>query len=180
MKTIHNDKSNEHIDNVIDRGWVIRSIAMCVIAVIGVAGYIYSMNGETVVSDTTSAIKWTAYRSDTVSDSDENLNADSTTMNDEVQSMATATHPEDSWSVDGNEIHLQLVGSSIPAITGLDVDAKGSGTLIVTPKYGKSNGGIQTMDISLSDWTLDGGKPEKVNAIKIKRDSGMTEAKKID
>ena len=171
------DKKNSN--NVAWKTWLIKSIMMCVVAVVGVAAYLYSNDGGTTVSGTTGAITWTAYRSDTVSDSDESL--DSNGSSDQSSDMSVATHPEDSWTANKGSIHLQIVGPSIPAISGLDVSATdGDGTLIVTPIYDKSNDGIQTMDISVSEWDIDGGKPEKVTSVKIKRDSGITDAKKID
>lgn len=171
------DKKNS--DNVAWKFWLMKSIMMCVVAVVGVAVYLYSNDWATPVSGTTGAIKWTAYRSDTVSDSEESLYSNGSS--DQSSDMPVTTHPEDSWTANKGSIHLQIVGPSIPAISGLDVSATdGDGTLIVTPIYEKSNGGIQTMDISVSEWDIDGGKPEKVTSVKIKRDSGVTEAKKVD
>lgn len=166
-------------DNVAWKFWLMKSIMMCVVAVAGVAAYLYSNDGGMPVSGTTGSIKWTAYRSDTVSDSEESF--DSNGSSDMSSDMSVAAHPNDSWTANKGSIHLQIVGPSIPAISGLDVTAiDGDGTLIVTPIYDKSNGGIQTMDISVSEWDIDGGKPEKVTSVKIKRDSGVTEAKKVD
>lgn len=171
--------SEKNSNNVAGKAWLIKSIMMCVIAVIGVSTYLYSDNRGTPVSGTIGAIKWTAYRSDTISDSEENL--DSNGSSEQSSDMPVATHPEDSWTANKGSIHLQIVGPSIPAISGLDVSVvDGDGTLIVTPIYDKSNDGMQTMDISVSEWDIDGGKPENVTSVKIKRGSDITDAKKID
>ena len=55
-----------------------------------------------------------------------------------------------------------------------------NGRLVVTPSYDKSAGDIQTMDLSISDWRIDGGVAGKVTEVTVRRPNGTGTAKRIE
>lgn len=148
------------------KSWLAKAAVLCVVAAVGVVSYLVASceSGSGGVSDTLGTVRWTAYRLD----------------GDEASPIGSSAIPQDAWSVDGNSIRLQLVDSSIPKIRGLSVETDGNGRLVVTPSYDKLAGDIQTMDLSISDWRIDGGVAGKVTEIMVKRPNGTGTAKRIE
>ena len=148
------------------KSWFAKAAVLCVVAAVGVASYLVASGGAGSggVSDTPGTVRWTAYRLDS----------------DEASPLGSSAIPQDAWSVDGDSIRLQLVDSSIPEIKGLSVKTDGKGGLVVTPSYDKLSGDIQTMDLSISDWRIDGGVARKVTEVTVKRPNGTGTAKRIE
>ena len=161
-----NGTDNGKTDLPSGKSWFAKAAVLCVVAAVGVASYLVASGGSGSggVSDTPGTVRWTAYRLD----------------GDDASPLGSSAIPQDAWSVDGNSIRLQLVDSSIPEIKGLSVKTDGNGRLVVTPSYDKSAGDIQTMDLSISDWRIDGGVAGKVTEVTVKRPNGTGTAKRIE
>ena len=161
-----NGTDNVKTDQPGGKSWFAKAAVLCVVAAVGVASYLVALgrSGSGGVSDTPSTVRWTAYRLD----------------GDEASPLGSSAIPQDAWSVDGNSIRLQLVNSSIPKIKGMSVKTDGNGRLVVTPSYDRSAGDIQTMDLSISDWRIEGGVAGKVKEVTVKRPNGTGTAKRIE
>lgn len=165
MKNDHGT-DNVKTDQPGGKSWFAKAAVLCVVAAVGVASYLVALgrSGSGGVSDTPSTVRWTAYRLD----------------GDEASPLGSSAIPQDAWSVDGDSIRLQLVDSSIPKIKGMSVKTDGNGRLVVTPSYDRSAGDIQTMDLFISDWRIDGGVAGKVTEVMVKRPNGTGTAKRIE
>lgn len=161
-----NGTDNVKTDQPNGKPWLAKAAVLCAVAAVGVASYLVALgrSGSGGVSDTPSTVRWTAYRLD----------------GDEASPLGSSAIPQDAWSVDGNSIRLQLVDSSIPKIKGMSVKTDGNGRLVVTPSYDRSAGDIQTMDLSISDWRIEGGVAGKVTEVMVKRPNGTGTAKRIE
>lgn len=86
-------------------------------------------------------------------------------------------YAEDAWSQKDGWIQLQLVGSSIPGQQIESITQSGSE---LTVKTKRSTSQMETMDIQLFEFRIEGGNPGSVKSVVIDRESGTNEATKID
>lgn len=84
----------------------------------------------------------------------------------EVAGGAQVAMPGDGWKSQGDWIQLQLAGGSIPGRKIAKVEQSGDALMVTLEENGS---GIETMDMLLTEYRLEGGDARSVRSVTVKQ-----------